>query len=78
MKLMVRAHDLSVKGAGNINDRLCELGLDGVQFVAYKSIDGVACAPNQLTQERAKEISLSLWCKTVFCNVNALTDSKCT
>jgi sugar phosphate isomerase/epimerase len=60
MKLMVRAHDLSVKGAGNINDRLCELGLDGVQFVAYKSIDGVACAPNQLTQERAKEISLQI------------------
>lgn len=57
MKLMARAHDLSVKGAENINSRLCELGLDGVQFVAYKSIDGVACSPNQLTNDQAKEIS---------------------
>lgn len=57
MKLMVRAHDLGVKGAENINNRLCELGLDGVQFVAYKSIEGVACAPSQLTREQAAEIS---------------------
>lgn len=57
MKLMVRAHDLGVKGAENINNRLCELGLDGVQFVAYKSIEGVSCSPNQMTQEQAKDIS---------------------
>ncbi len=57
MKLMIRAHDLGVKGAENINNRLCELGLDGVQFVAYKSIEGVACSPNQLTQEQANKIS---------------------
>lgn len=57
MKLMVRAHDLGVKGAENINNRLCELGLDGVQFVAYKSIEGVACAPNQMTVEQAIDIS---------------------
>ena len=57
MKLMIRAHDLGVKGAENINQKLCELGLDGIQFVAYKSIDGVACSPNQLTHEQAKEIS---------------------
>ncbi len=60
MKLMVRAHDLGVKGAENINKKLCELGLDGVQFVAYKSIEGVACAPNQLTSEQAKAISQAI------------------
>ena len=60
MKLMVRAHDLSVKGAENINDRLIELGLDGVQFVAYKSIEGIACAPAQMTHELAANISNKL------------------
>ena len=60
MKLMVRAHDLGVKGAENINKKLCELGLDGVQFVAYKSIEGVACSPNQLTNEQAREISQAI------------------
>ncbi|MBR2381507.1 MAG: sugar phosphate isomerase/epimerase [Clostridia bacterium] len=57
MKLMVRAHDLGVKGADNINNRLLELGLDGVQFVAYKSIEGVSYAPNQMTREMAADIS---------------------
>lgn len=57
MKLMVRAHDLGIKGAENINNRLCELGLDGIQFVAYKSIEGIACSPNQMTQEQAIDIS---------------------
>ena len=44
MKLMVRAHDLGVKGAENISKRVCELSLDGVQLVVYKSIDGVSYA----------------------------------
>ena len=57
MKLMVRAHDLGVKGAENINKRLCELGLDGVQLVVYKAIDGVAYSQGQLSQNQAKEIS---------------------
>ena len=60
MKLMVRAHDLSVKGAENINNRLIELGLDGVQFVAYKSIEGIACSPAQMTNELAANISNKL------------------
>ena len=57
MKLMIRAHDLGVKGAENINARLCELELDGVQFVAYKSIEGVACSQGQLSVEQAADIS---------------------
>ncbi len=60
MKLMIRAHDLGVKGAENINDRLCELNIDGVQFVAYKSIEGVACSPRQLNSEQAQEISRAI------------------
>ena len=54
MKLMVRAHDLGVKGAENINKKLCELGLDGVQLVVYKSIDGVAYSPEQLSHNQAR------------------------
>ena len=57
MKLMVRAHDLGVKGAENINEKLCELGLDGVQFVAYKSIEGVSYSPSSLSEQDAKSIS---------------------
>lgn len=57
MKLMVRAHDLGLKGADNINKSICELGLDGVQLVVYKSIDGISYAPSQLSSETAKEIS---------------------
>jgi sugar phosphate isomerase/epimerase len=56
MKLMVRAHDLGVKGADNINNKICELGLDGVQLVAYKSIDGISYSPCSLSSEQAKEI----------------------
>lgn len=54
---MVRAHDLGVKGAENISKELDKLGLDGVQLVVYKSIEGVTYAPSQLTEERAREIS---------------------
>ena len=57
MKLMVRAHDLGVKGAENISKRVCELSLDGVQLVVYKSIDGVSYAPGSLSKEQAAQIS---------------------
>ena len=60
MKLMARAHDLGVKGANNINDKLCELGLDGVQLVVYKSIDGISYTPGQLTYEQAQEIAAQI------------------
>ena len=60
MKLMVRAHDLGLKGADNINKKLCELGLDGVQLVVYKSIDGMSYSPSALAIEQAKEISSAI------------------
>ncbi len=60
MKLMIRAHDLSVKGAENINNKLCELGLDGVQLVVYKSIEGVSYSQGQLSHEQAREIAQAI------------------
>lgn len=60
MKLMVRAHDLSVKGADNINNRLCELELDGVQLVVYKSIDGISYSQGQINKAAAEEISSAI------------------
>jgi len=56
MKLMIRAHDLGVKGEENIVNRLRELDLDGVQLVAYKSIEGVSYTEGSLDIERAKAI----------------------
>ena len=53
MKLFIRAHDLGVKGEENIAARLDELGIDGVQLVAYKCLDGIAYAPGSVTAERA-------------------------
>ena len=53
MKLFIRAHDLGIKGEENICDRLCELGLDGVQLVAYKCLDDVAYTPGSISSERA-------------------------
>ena len=57
MKLMIRAHDLAARGENDIVKRLDELGLDGIQLVAYKSIDGVSYARGALTKERARSIS---------------------
>ena len=53
MKLFIRAHDLGIKGESNIAARLTELGLDGVQLVAYKCLDGIEYAPGQELRGRA-------------------------
>ncbi len=60
MKLFIRAHDLGVKGEENIAARLDELGLDGVQLVAYKCLDDVPYVPGAVTRERAEKF------RTVF------------
>lgn len=57
MKLFIRAHDLGVKGEENIVNRLDELGLSGVQLVAYKCLDDVAYTPGAITKERAEAFS---------------------
>lgn len=55
MKLFIRAHDLGVKNEENIVARLDELGIDGVQLVAYKALDGIAYTPGSVTRERAEK-----------------------
>ena len=60
MKLMIRAHDLCVKGEDNIVTKLCEWDLDGIQLVAYKSIDGVSYSQGSFTRERAERIAEAL------------------
>ena len=60
MKLMIRAHDLSARGEDDIVKRLDELGLDGIQLVAYKSIDGVSYSKGALSLERADKIASTL------------------
>lgn len=55
MKLFIRAHDLGVKGEENITARLDELGLSGVQLVAYKCLDDVAYVPGSITAQRAEK-----------------------
>lgn len=57
MKLFIRAHDLGVKGENAVVTRLNELGLDGVQLVAYKVLDDVSYSPGAITEERAKSVS---------------------
>lgn len=54
MRLMIRAHDLGVSGEERIADRLQSLGLDGVQLVAYKALEGVSYNIGSLTEERAR------------------------
>lgn len=59
MKLFIRAHDLGVKGEENIAAKLDELGLCGVQLVAYKCLDGIPYAPGAMTKERAAEFRMT-------------------
>lgn len=61
MKLMIRAHDLGVKGEENIVKKLNELSLDGVQLVAYKSIDGVSYRPDGIEKETAARVGKALF-----------------
>lgn len=53
MKLFIRAHDLGVKGEENITAKLDEYGIDGVQLVTYKCLDGITYTPGSVTRERA-------------------------
>ena len=60
MKLMIRAHDLGVKGEKKILQSLDELGLDGVQLVCYKSLDDISYQPSSMSESRAREIAETL------------------
>ena len=60
MKLMIRAHDLGVKGEGNVALALKEKKLDGVQLVAYKCTEDVKYEQGSIKEERAKEIGSAI------------------
>ena len=55
MKLFIRAHDLGVRNEDGIIEKLNEYGLDGVQLVAYKCLDGISYTPGSVTLERAEQ-----------------------
>ena len=56
MKLMIRAHDLGVKGEVAVSRALNEKGLDGVQLVVYKCTDDVKYEKGSISSIRAGEI----------------------
>ena len=60
MKLMIRAHDLGVKGENQVVLAVHSNGLDGIQLVAYKCTDDVKYEAGAITPDRAKEIGDTL------------------
>lgn len=62
MHLMIRAHDLGVKGEVNVAGALKEKGLDGVQLVVYKCTDDIKYEPGSITPARAEEIGRAIRC----------------
>ena len=56
MKLMIRAHDLGVKGEEAVASAVRECGLDGIQLVVYKCTADVKGEPGAITPSRAEEI----------------------
>jgi sugar phosphate isomerase/epimerase len=60
MKLYVRAHDLGVKDIEPIAEKLCELGLDGIQFVGYKCLTDVKQSVGSFTAAHAENVAKNL------------------
>ncbi len=56
MKLFIRAHDLGVRGVQGVVDELNRHGLDGVQLVAYKVIDGVTYTAGGISNQVAQQV----------------------
>ena len=56
MKLMIRAHDLGVKGEGNVASALRERGLSGVQLVAYKCTEDIKYVEGGISADRAQAL----------------------
>lgn len=61
MKLVVRAHDILpngsyFSGAEQLVGKLQDLGLDGVQLVAYKAFEDIKYLPGNITKNKAKQI----------------------
>lgn len=60
MKLLIRAHDLGVKGEEAVAKALAEKQLDGVQLVVYKCTDDVKYEQGSINESRAKEIGRAI------------------
>lgn len=60
MKLMIRAHDLGVKGEAAVAGAVAEQGLDGVQLVVYKCTEDIKYEAGCISHSRAKEIGQTL------------------
>ena len=56
MKLMIRAHDLGVKGELSVVNAICDNDFDGVQLVAYKCTDDIKYEQGAINESRAEEI----------------------
>jgi sugar phosphate isomerase/epimerase len=60
MKLLIRAHDLGVKGDTSVAEAVKKHDLDGVQLVAYKCTEDVKYEPGSITSERAAQLGRNL------------------
>lgn len=60
MKLMIRAHDLGVKGENQVASAVAENQLDGVQLVVYKCTTDIKYESGAITKDRAEEIGHTL------------------
>ncbi len=60
MKLMIRAHDLGVKGEREVAKAVADANLGGVQLVVYKCTTDVKYEQGSITESRAKEIGEAL------------------
>lgn len=60
MKLLIRAHDLGVKGDTSVAEAVKKHDLDGVQLVAYKCTEDVKYEPGSITSERAAQLGKNL------------------
>lgn len=56
MKLMIRAHDLGVKGERAVAKSLREHSLDGLQLVAYKCTEDIKYEPYGIDTDRARRL----------------------
>ena len=60
MQIAFRTHDLGVKGLQNAIQKARNCGISAVQLVAYKFMDEIKYAPNQLNAENAAAIGAAL------------------
>ncbi len=60
MQVAFRTHDLDVKGLENAIEKCKACGITAIQLVAYKFMDEIKYAPNQLNEENAAYIGNAL------------------